>query len=61
MPEINYADSDRQIMNCPTDDQIRRQAATHRAYGWAPCPWGHWDDRQKAVYAEAFQPARDGR
>lgn len=28
---------------------------SHRVYGWAPVPYGGWDDDQKAAYEAAWK------
>jgi hypothetical protein len=52
--EINWAENDRRIIENPTLEDCRRMGSTHKAYRWAPSPWGHWTDEQKAAYYEGF-------
>ncbi|CAA2141409.1 hypothetical protein [Hyphomicrobium sp. ghe19] len=54
MPEINYAELEERLQTNPTLAMCERQGSTHRAYGWAPNPWGHWTAMQKAAYMQGY-------
>jgi len=50
----NFAEIERKLRDEPTLDMCRAHGRTHKAYGWARSPWGHWTDEQKAAYNEGY-------
>lgn len=50
----NAAAREKLLRDSPTDLDCYRQGATHRAYGWARSPWGHWTARQIELYNQGF-------
>ncbi len=58
MPEINWAENDRRLIEEPTRETAARMGSTHFAYGWACTPWGHWTEDIKQAYHNGFDEAK---
>lgn len=58
--EINFAELEHSMQHDPPLDACRRMGSTHHAYGWTPCPWGHWSDEQKEAYRDGYYSAKRG-
>ena len=62
----NVAEREERIMNNPTLEECYKTGRLHKqAYGWTPCPWGHWSDERKAAYMSGYRglpfEAKDGK
>lgn len=55
MTEINFAERETYMQGQPELKDCRRMGSTHKAYGWAPSPWGHWTEDRKAAYMEGYR------